>query len=65
VQTSTHTQAISRNCSPMSLAGCSTSTRTRQWSTPGTATTRRSGPNVRTLANGVRGVGDPQAFRQV
>ena len=30
-------------CSPTSPAGCSTSTRTRRWSTPATATTRRSG----------------------
>ena len=48
-----------RNCLPMSPVGCSTSTRTRRWSTPGTATTRPWARNARTWANGGSGVGDP------
>ena len=52
-------EAISRNCLPMSPVGCSTSTRTRRWSTPGTATTRPWARNARTWANGGSGVGDP------
>ena len=50
--------AISRNCFPMSPVGCSTSTRTQRWSTPGTATTRPWARNARTWANGGSGVGD-------
>ena len=47
------------HCSPMSPVGCSTSTRTRRWSTPATATTRPWARNARTWANGGSGVGDP------
>jgi fatty-acyl-CoA synthase len=47
------------NCLPMSPVGCSTSARTRRWSTPGTATTRPWARNARTWANGGSGVGDP------